>query len=80
MYSVRVVPSKQHTCRYNRTEEDKELQALANLIHSFGNKELISLLSITLNYVVFCSKGFILPLCVLDGLCYFLVALPEPSI
>ena len=28
----------------------------------------------------FCSKGFLLPLCVLDGLCYFLVALPGPSI
>ena len=27
-----------------------------------------------------CSKGFLLPLCVLDGLCYFLVALPGPSI
>ena len=31
----------------------------------------------------FCSKGFLLPLCVLDGLWYFLVAavaLPGPSI
>ena len=28
----------------------------------------------------FCSKGFLLPLCVLDGLCYSLVALPGPSI
>ena len=28
----------------------------------------------------FCSKGFLLPLCVLDWLCYFLVALPGPSI
>ena len=27
-----------------------------------------------------CSKGFLLPLCVLDGLCYFLVGLPGPSI
>ena len=28
----------------------------------------------------FCSKGFLLPLCVLDWLYYFLVALPGPSI
>ena len=28
----------------------------------------------------FCSKGFLPPLCVLDGLCYFLVALPGSSI
>ena len=28
----------------------------------------------------FCSKGFLLPVCVLDGLGYFLVALPGPSI
>ena len=27
-----------------------------------------------------CSKGFLLSLCVLDGLCYFLVALPGPFI
>ena len=51
VHSVRVIPSKQHMCRYNSTEEDKDskstkLQALANLIHSLGNKELISLLSI----------------------------------
>ena len=33
-------------------------QALANLIHSFGYKELISLLSITLNYALTVRKGF----------------------
>ena len=36
-----------------------------------------------INYFKLCSffsKGFLLPLCVLDGLCYFLVALPGPSI
>ena len=69
MYSVRVVLSKQHTCRYNSTEEDKDSKSsnfklLVNLIHSFGNKELISLLSITLNYVVSVRKGFISSLCV----------------
>ena len=56
-----------------------KLQALANLIHSFGNKELISLLSITLKYVVSVRKGFFFLFVCWIG-CYFLVALPGPSI
>ena len=44
----------------------------------FGKRELICLLSFTCNYVV--SERFPLPLGAWDGLRYFIVALPEPSI
>ena len=54
-------------------------QALANLIHWFGNRELISL-PFYFKLCSFCSKGFLLPLCALDGLRYFIVALPGPLI
>ena len=45
-----------------------------------GKRELISLLLFTCNYVVFCLERFPLPLDAWDGLRYFIVALPEPSI
>ena len=44
-----------------------------------GKRELICLLLFTCNYVVI-VKSFPLPLGALDGLRYFIVALPEPSI
>ena len=56
-----------------------KLQALANLIHWFGNGDLISLLNY-FKLCSFCSKGFLLPLCALDLLCYFIVALPGPAL
>ena len=40
-----------------------------------GKRELICLLLFT-----FCLERFPLPLGAWDGLCYFIVALPEPSI
>ena len=47
-----------------------------------GKRELICLLLFTCNYVVsVCSlERFPLPLGAWDGLRYFIVALPEPSI
>ena len=45
-----------------------------------GKRELICLLLFTCKYVVFCLERFPLPLGALDGLRYFIVALPEPSI
>ena len=43
-------------------------------------RELICLLLFTCNYVVSVRRGFPLPLGAWDGLRYFIVALPEPSI
>ena len=68
VYSVRVVPSKQHTAAHvvitlleNIAFSKKhQLQALANNFNWFGNRDLISLLAITLNYVVSVRKGFFL--------------------
>ena len=45
-----------------------------------GKRELISPLLFTCSYVVSVGEGFPLPLCVWDGLRYFIVALREPSI
>ena len=45
-----------------------------------GKRELICLLLFTCNYVVFVLERFPLPLGAWDGLRYFIVALPEPSI
>ena len=45
-----------------------------------GKRELICLLSFTGNYVFFYLERFPLPLGAWDGLRYFIVALPEPSI
>ena len=45
-----------------------------------GKRELICLLLFTCNYVVSVWRGFPLPLGAWDGLRYFSVALPEPSI
>ena len=46
-----------------------------------GKRELICLLLFTCNYVCgFCLERFPLPLGAWDGLHYFIVALPEPSI
>ena len=45
-----------------------------------GKRELICLLSFACNYVVFGLERFPLPLGAWDGLRYFIVALPEPSI
>ena len=44
-----------------------------------GKRELICLLLFTCNYVVSVLEKFPLPLGAWDGLCYFIVALPEPS-
>ena len=44
-----------------------------------GKRELICLLSFTCNYVGYLER-FPLPLGAWDGLRYFIVALPEPSI
>ena len=44
-------------------------------ISSVGKRELICLLSFTCNYVVSVRRGG-----AWDGLCYFIVALPGPSI
>ena len=45
-----------------------------------GKRELVCLLFFTCNYVVSVLGRFPLPLGDWDGLCYFIVALPEPSI
>ena len=45
-----------------------------------GKRKLICLLLFTCNYVVFCLERFPLPLGAWDGLRYFIVAFPEPSI
>ena len=45
-----------------------------------GRRELICLLLFSCNYVVSVLERFPLPLYALDGLHYFNVALPEPSI
>ena len=45
-----------------------------------GKIELICLLLFTCNYVVSVWRGFLFPLGAWDGLRYFIVALPEPSI
>ena len=44
-----------------------------------GRRELIYLLLFTCNYVVSVLRGFLF-IGALDGLSYFIVALPEPSI
>ena len=44
-----------------------------------GKRELVCLL-FTCNYVVCVWRGFLFPLGAVDGLRYFIVALPEPSI
>ena len=47
----------------------------------FGKRELICLLFLTCNYVCgFCLERFPLPLGAWDGIHYFIMALPEPSI
>ena len=45
-----------------------------------GKRELICLLLFTCNLRSFCLERFLLPLGAWDGLRYFIVALPEPSI
>ena len=45
-----------------------------------GKRELMCLLLFACNCVVSVWKGFPLPLSAWDGLRYFIVALPEPSI
>ena len=45
-----------------------------------GKRELICLLLFTCTYVVLFLERFPLPLGAWDGLGYFIVALPEPSI
>ena len=50
-------------------------------ISSVGEeRELLCLLLFTCNLCGFCSERFFLPLDAWDGLPYFIVALPEPSI
>ena len=43
-------------------------------------RELICLLLFTCNYVVSVWRGFPLPMGAWDGLRYFIMSLPEPSI
>ena len=50
------------------------------MLPRLGKRELICLLSFTCKYVVYVWRGFPLPLGAWDGLRYFIVALPEPSI
>ena len=85
VYSVRVVPSKQHTCRCNSTGEDKNSAKSTN----FSFSELNTLVwehranFSAINYFklcIFCSEGFLLSFCALDGLRYFILAIPWPSI
>ena len=45
-----------------------------------GKRELICLLLFTCNYVVSVLERFPLPMGAWDGLRYFIVGLPEPSI
>ena len=52
--------------------------AVANRSPRFEKRELIFLLLLT--YVFFCNEGFPLPLGAWDGLCYFILTLPWPSI
>ena len=49
-------------------------------IPRLGKRELVCLLLFTCNYMVSVWRGFLLPLGAWDGLCYFIVALSEPSI
>ena len=49
-------------------------------IPRLGKRELICLLLLTCNHVVSVLGGFLLPPGAWDGLRYFIVALPEPSI
>ena len=57
------------------------LCAVADQLPRFGKRELIYLLSFTCNYVVSVRRGFLfLSVGAWDGLPYFIVALPEPSI
>ena len=62
-----------------KKQQTHRLQALSNLIHWFGNRELTSLLNY-FKLCSFCSKGFLLPFCALDGLRYFIVTLPGPAL
>ena len=55
------------------------MRAIADLFPAFGKRGIICLLSFTYNYVV-CLARFPLPLGVVDGLHYFIVALTEPFI
>ena len=56
------------------------LYAVADLLPRLGMRELICLLSFTCNCVISVRKGFPLPLGAWDGLRYFIVVLPGPSI
>ena len=49
-------------------------------IPRLGKRELIRLLYCFLVIMWFLLARFLLPLGAWDGLCYFIVALPEPSI
>ena len=53
---------------------------VVDLLLRLGKKELICLQLFTCNYVLFLLERFPLPLGAWDGLRYFVVALPEPSI
>ena len=52
----------------------------ADHLSRLGKRELICLLLFSCNYVVFGSERFPLPLGAWDGLRYFIVVLPGPSI
>ena len=56
--------------------EGVSLQTVVDQLPRLGKRELICLLLFTCYYV----ERFPLPLGAWDGLCYFIVALPEPSI
>ena len=55
------------------------MKAVVDQLPRLGKRELICLLLFTCNYVVSVWR-FPLPLGAWDGLRYFIVALPEPSI
>ena len=56
------------------------METVVDQLPRLGKRELICLLLFTCNYVVFGLERFPLPLGAWDGLRYFIVALPEPSI
>ena len=81
----RVVRSKQHTCRYNSTGEVKiQQKAPTSSFSELGTFVWEQRANFSaINYFKLCSfclEGFLLPLCALDGLHYFIVALPGPCI
>ena len=56
------------------------MEAIADQLPRLGERELLCLLLFTCNYVVSVRRGFLFLVGASDGLRYFIVALPVPSI